>query len=122
MADQEFYTLKQGASGSAFTATMKQQVSANTMAPIDLSDYESVHFVVRKAGRPGRVINGECTINPDQVTLKGKVRYEFTEITAAIATGTYDVEFHGIDETGDLHIWPSNRQYTYGKLYVEQPI
>lgn len=120
MADQTFFTLKQGATGTAFVTTLKQTVALNTLGAVDLSDYQEVWFVATKVGRNTRVIYDQCVINPDQVNLKGKVRYEFTDTTANIPTGAYDVEFHAKDADDEWHYFPSNRTAPYGKLYVEK--
>ncbi len=112
MADVTFFVIKRGASGAAFVATLKDD-----SGPVDLSDFTEVLFVAKRAGR-GTVISGaECDINPDQVNLKGKVRYEFDDSTSDIPSGEYDVEFHATDSDG-LHVFPTSKAEPYGKLIV----
>ncbi len=115
------YTIKQGADGSEFVVILRD---ANKM-PSDLSVFSEVRLIATKQGRDVRVIddtNDEnlCEIFADQVASRGKIRYEFTELTSSIPTGIYRIEFHG-RKNGELVIWPTKRAEPYGLLIVQEP-
>lgn len=109
------FVLKRGATAASFTVTLK-----DIDGPVDLSDYEWVKFYAKREGRNLVPIHGEvCNIVTDQVNLKGKVTYNFDDTIAdTIPLGEYNVEFHGKDENGEIHIFPSSLAEPFGQLVV----
>lgn len=105
---------------SEFTLTLKDETLAS-----DLTDFDEIRFVARKQGRDERVIDGvpvtivQTSSATDHPT-RGKIKYKFDATTAAIPTGTFDVEFHGYKDGNLDTIWPSNRKNPFGKLICQE--
>jgi hypothetical protein len=111
----EPYVLKTGATGAILTATLK-----SNKLPVDLTGY-TVKLTLKRGSDSAVILEGTCTVDPDQVTNKGKVHYSFAT-TASIPKGTYNAEFEATDVNGRDHKFPSSIREPYKRVIVQQSL
>jgi len=112
-----YWTYKKGSVGKVLSGTLK-----DADGPFEITGSLVVTISKPDASSP-TIDEAVCDPDPDQVTNKGKFTFTVDSAAAAIAPGTYNIEFKHTDG-GVISFWPDdvNSNKTYGKLVVTKSL
>jgi hypothetical protein len=110
-----YWTLKKGSVGKVLSGELRD---AN--GPFEITGTLNVRV---KKPRSSSALTAACTPDPDQTTNKGKFTFTVNSEAAALAAGSYNIEFIHTDG-GVVSIWPddANPTRTYGTLVVAEAL
>jgi hypothetical protein len=94
---------------------------SDAAGPVDLSQFDSVNVIAAKRIGATPVIDEAVTIDPDQVTNKGKFSFAFSGVE--IEPLTYLLSFKGMNGATPTYFpLNRNRERTYGRLVVQRAL
>jgi len=113
----EEYVLKRGEVGTLLEFTL-----SDANGTVNLNGWTVTMTAKRGAVAP--VIDAAaCTLAANQATTgKGKGTYTFTETTANIPVGQYDLEFKAVAPGGAVYYFPKSRAQRFASLLVINPL
>jgi hypothetical protein len=111
------YVLKRGEVGTLLEFTLKDADGA-----VNMNGW-TVTVTARRGSNDPVIDNAACTLVANQPTTgKGKGSYTFTNVTANIPVGVYDLEFKGVAPGGIVHYFPKSRDERFASLLVINPL
>jgi hypothetical protein len=111
-----YWNLKRGSVGKVLSGQLRD---AN--GPFEITG--TLSLSVKRPRSTSPALTAACTPDPDQTANKGKFTFTVTSEAAALAAGTYRIEFVHTDG-GTVTVWPddANPNKTYGSLVVTESL
>lgn len=112
----EEYVLKKGEVGTIMEFTLKDADGA-----VNLNGW-TVTMSVKKGSASPVIDEAACSVDANQTTNKGKGTYEWTNVTANIDAGKYNMEFKAVNPGGDVYYFPKTAKEPFAILKVIEPL